>query len=154
MTRDGWIRCLASGCGFGYSPVISGTAGTLFSIIPYWVTIHIIGGPQHWAWYAGVILVLTVLSIWAADGMMVLTNSVDPKQVIIDEVVGFFVTMFLVPFSWGNVLLGFIIFRILDIIKPWPASWLDRLHDQWGFGVTMDDVAAGIYGCLIMHIIL
>ena len=68
----------------------------------------------------------------------------DASPIVIDEVAGYLVTVALVPFSWPAALLGFLFFRIFDVLKPWPASALDRVKN--GFGVVMDDLAAGVWG--------
>ena len=70
---------------------------------------------------------------------------------MIDEVVGYLVTMALVPFSWPAVLAGFVLFRIFDVAKPWPASAFDRV--KTGFGVVMDDVAAGVWAWAALRVL-
>ena len=67
-----------------------------------------------------------------------------------DEFVGYWITMFLVPVSWGTVLAGFALFRLLDIWKPWPICWIDK-HVQGGLGIMLDDVIAGAAACIILH---
>jgi phosphatidylglycerophosphatase A len=67
----------------------------------------------------------------------------DASPIVIDEVAGYLLTMALVPFSWSAALAGFLLFRVFDILKPWPASAFDRMKN--GFGVVMDDLAAGVY---------
>ncbi len=69
---------------------------------------------------------------------------------VIDEVAGQLITLFLIPFSWLTLVAGFVIFRALDIIKPAPARQAERLHGGWG--IMMDDVLAGIYGNLFLHL--
>ena len=72
----------------------------------------------------------------------------DASPIVIDEVAGYLVTMAFFPWSWGNVIAGFLLFRVMDVAKPWPASALDRVKS--GFGVVMDDVAAGVYAGLAL----
>ncbi len=75
----------------------------------------------------------------------------DPGEIVIDEVCGYMVSMFLIPFSIINIALGFFIFRLFDIVKPYPARKLEKLPG--GYGVVMDDVAAGIYTNLLLQLI-
>ncbi len=72
----------------------------------------------------------------------------DASPIVIDEVVGYLVTMMLVPFSWQAVAAGFVLFRIFDVLTPWPASALDRVKN--GLGVVLDDVAAGVWAALAL----
>jgi phosphatidylglycerophosphatase A len=76
----------------------------------------------------------------------------DASPIVIDEVAGYLVTMALVPWSWPAVLAGFVFFRILDVVKPWPASYFDKKVKN-GFGVVMDDVAAGVFGAVAMWLL-
>jgi phosphatidylglycerophosphatase A len=75
----------------------------------------------------------------------------DPSRVVIDEVVGFMITMFCIPCTFRTVLLGFFIFRLADIIKPFPARRSEKLPSGWG--IMMDDVWAGVYGNILLRII-
>jgi phosphatidylglycerophosphatase A len=75
----------------------------------------------------------------------------DASPIVIDEVAGYLVTMMMVPFSWWTVLAGFLAFRLFDILKPWPASAFDRVKS--GFGVVMDDVAAGVWASLALAVL-
>ena len=73
---------------------------------------------------------------------------VDASGIVIDEVIGYLVTMLLVPFGWRTAALGFLLFRLFDILKPWPASAFDRVKS--GLGVVMDDVAAGVWAAALL----
>jgi phosphatidylglycerophosphatase A len=77
----------------------------------------------------------------------------DSGKIVIDEVVGYLVTMTAVPVSWKGVVLGFILFRFFDITKIPPARFFDRRVKN-GYGVVMDDVIAGLYSCILLHLIL
>jgi phosphatidylglycerophosphatase A len=83
------------------------------------------------------------LSIHAAGHAGRHWGVVDASQIVIDEVMGYLVTMSFVPFSWPAAALGFVLFRIADVLKPWPASAFDRVKS--GLGVVLDDVAAGAW---------
>jgi phosphatidylglycerophosphatase A len=76
----------------------------------------------------------------------------DPQFVVIDEVAGQLITLIAAPIAWQSLLLGFILFRGFDIVKPWPVRRLERLPE--GVGIVVDDVAAGIYGLAVMQVVL
>jgi phosphatidylglycerophosphatase A len=137
---------LATWFGAGLSPKAPGTVGTL-AALPL-------------AWWAGqgslttqfVALAVTLaVAVPAAHAAGRWFGVVDAKQIVIDEVAGMLVTMLGVPVSWGTLLVGFALFRLFDISKPWPASYFDRKVKN-GFGVVFDDVMAGLYarGCLAL----
>jgi len=86
---------------------------------------------------------LAAVAVHAADRAGAYWKVVDASPIVIDEVVGYLLAMALVPWSWGGALLGFVLFRIFDVAKPWPASALDRRKS--GLGVVAVDLAAGIW---------
>jgi phosphatidylglycerophosphatase A len=79
-------------------------------------------------------------------------ESEDPSQIVIDEVCGYLFTMVLIPFNWVNVITGFILFRILDILKPYPIRNIEKFRG--GYGIVLDDVLAGIYANILMQIFI
>jgi phosphatidylglycerophosphatase A len=134
---DAWTVLAAWGpCGF--SPVAPGTVGTAGAV------------PLAWA-VAGLpplallpfLLAFFWLSVAAATRAGRHWKVVDASPIVIDEVIGYLVGMAFVPFSWPAALAGFLLFRLFDVWKPWPASYFDSVKS--GFGVVMDDVAAGLY---------
>lgn len=92
------------------------------------------------------------VAIWTSDRSQKLLAQHDPSIVVIDEVAGFLLTMFILPFSWLNLGIGFVFFRFFDILKPYPIKRLERL--KGGFGIVMDDLVAGIYALLGTKLIL
>jgi phosphatidylglycerophosphatase A len=134
---------LATWFGCGLVPLAPGTAGTV-GAIPLYLVLR-----PHGPW---VVLLaaaaLAVVGIWAAGEVIVTTGEIDPQIVVIDEVVGVLVTFAACGPSWTNVAAGFVLFRIFDQWKPWPARNLESLHG--GFGVVMDDVAAGVWGAAVI----
>jgi phosphatidylglycerophosphatase A len=98
------------------------------------------------------LVIVIVVSIWAAGRYQKLSGQNDPPKVVIDEVAGFSLTMFLLPLSWPILGLGFVLFRFFDILKPYPIRHLERL--KGGFGIVMDDLLAGLYTHLSLRIIL
>lgn len=142
------IILLATGFYTGYAPVVPGTFGTLVGI-PIAFFLSLLGRTA-----ATVILAVVILvSCWVADRAEKIYGMKDPNDIVIDEVVGYLVTVWLLPFTWFTVVAGFILFRVLDILKPFPI----RKVEGWipgGAGVVMDDVLAGVYGWIILHGIL
>ena len=78
---------------------------------------------------------------------------VDDKRIVIDELVGYLISVCFLPFSWTTAAVGFVLFRIFDILKPPPVSWIDK-NLKNGFGVVLDDVMAGVYAAVALHLIL
>jgi phosphatidylglycerophosphatase A len=100
-----------------------------------------LGGP---ALLLGAALALFALGIWASDAYMAAVKVHDPPAIVIDEVVGQWITLALLPLDPLVYALGFLLFRVLDILKPWPANFIDRAVTG-GFGVMLDDVVAAVY---------
>lgn len=100
----------------------------------------------------GLAIAVILIGIPAATQTARATGSEDPQFVVIDEVAGQLITLIAVPLSWETFLAGLVLFRIFDILKPPPARQLERLPE--GTGIVLDDVAAGIYAFLVIHILL
>jgi len=138
---------LATWFGSGLMPVTPGTFGTL-AAIPFVMLLGYVGG-----WYNGLgLIIITTVAIWTSQRSHDLLGRADPSEVVIDEVAGFSVTMFLLPLSWESVGLGCILFRFFDIIKPWPVRKAEGLKGGWG--IVLDDLLAGIYAHLILRGVL
>jgi phosphatidylglycerophosphatase A len=137
---------VATGLGFGYAPKAPGTAGTVWGVVLFWA---MAGWP---AWARAVAALVMVLISWGtAEVAGRYYHEADCQHIVIDEVAGYLVGVVLVPFSWVHAGVVFVLFRVFDITKPFPASWFDRqVHN--GFGVTMDDVVAGAYACGVFHL--
>ena len=133
----------------GYIPKAPGTAGTVVGVALYWI-LYLIFGAEYII-PANLILVLVMLypSIKLGDAGETFYGTKDPQAVVLDEMMGFWITMLFVPFSWTMVLLGFLLFRIMDILKPYPANTLQNL--KGGLGIMIDDYIAGVYACLVLH---
>ena len=134
--------------GTGYSPVASGTVGTIAAIPLYLLMVRLQLLP-----YLLLVILLTIFSCWVSGKAELIFNEKDSGKIVIDEVVGYLVTMTGVSLSLPAIILGFFLFRIFDIIKVPPANVIDR-HMKNGIGVVLDDVAAGIYACLMLHLLL
>ena len=138
---------IATTGGLGYAPVAPGTFGSAAGIALYWVT-------RDWTTIAqlGLILVVTLVGTWAATEAAAHFGKEDPGYVVIDEVAGQLVTLAFTGAGWTAAIAAFFVFRALDIIKPYPANRLERLHG--GVGIMADDLMAGVYGCVIVHLLM
>ncbi|MCM2357564.1 MAG: phosphatidylglycerophosphatase A [Geobacteraceae bacterium] len=141
------ILCASWG-GTGYSPVASGTVGTVAAIPLYLLLVRL-----PLPLYLLTLVPFFFFASWVAGHAEAVFGEKDSGKIVIDEVAGYLVTMTGVPLSWQGVLLGFLLFRLFDIVKPEPARFFDR-HLKNGYGVVLDDVAAGVYACLSLHLIL
>jgi phosphatidylglycerophosphatase A len=154
LLRDprGWI---ATGFASGLSPLAPGTVGTLMSLPLWFVLGHIL---PLWA-YLGVLAMLFALGCWCAQWVIAELAYEDPGCIVIDEWVGMGITWLVVAFGpkahaeWIYLLPAFLIFRVMDIAKVWPANWADR-HLHGGFGAMLDDTLAGIWGAMAMALLL
>lgn len=142
------IHLLALGFGTGYAPKMPGTIGTLVGILFYLPMIYL-----SWPIYTGATIVLFLLGIWLCEVTAGHLGVHDHGGIVWDEIVGFLITMTAVPSDWRFVVLGFVLFRLFDIWKPWPISWLDS-KVTGGLGIMMDDVLAGIYALIVLQIIV
>jgi phosphatidylglycerophosphatase A len=138
---------IATTGGLGYAPIAPGTFGSAAGVAIYFLT-------THWNLPAQVALAaaVTVVGIWASGIAAVFFGRSDPSQVVIDEVAGQLVTYLGTGVGWKGAIVGFLLFRALDIVKPWPANRLEALHG--GVGIVADDVMAGLYGCAMLHALI
>ncbi len=134
----GFWTLLAAWGPCGLSPVAPGTVGTLGGVPLAWAVARLEPLPS-----AAFLAAFLALSIHAAGHAGRHWGVVDASQIVIDEVMGYLVTMAFVPFTWPAAAVGFLLFRLFDVTKPWPASALDRV--KTGAGVVLDDVAAGVW---------
>lgn len=143
-----FILLLSSNAGLGYAPVASGTFGTLAGIPAYWL----LAGLPPTLWLL-TILALFFLACWASGEAGKIYGVVDDGRIVIDELVGYLVTIALLPFTWKAAIAGFFFFRFFDILKPQPARYCDRKIKN-GYGVVLDDVVAGLYAALCLRLLL
>ncbi|MBA2881770.1 phosphatidylglycerophosphatase A [Desulfosalsimonas propionicica] len=129
---------VATGGYIGKIPFAPGTFGSLPGLLLYWVMAQMHTG------YA-VLLALAVIAaaVWSAGRAELVMGQKDPGAIVIDEIAGMAVVFVGLPLSWPLAVSGFVLFRIFDIIKPFPVGWLERRFDG-GLGVVIDDVAAGL----------
>ena len=143
MSRLAYL--IATVGGVGRLPAAPGTWGSAVALPPAWA-IQYYGGP--WALLLATALVFG-LGCWAAAVHIRATGREDPSEVVIDEVAGQWLVLVPAPADPLLYLAGFLAFRVLDINKPWPASWADR-EVHGGLGAMLDDLLAAVYGCLAM----
>jgi phosphatidylglycerophosphatase A len=129
--------------GVGYAPVAPGTFGSAVGLLLWWLL------PASTAIQAAVIAAMFVAGSWGGNVAERHFGRSDPGQVVIDEVMGMLITLFLNPVGWLGALAGFLLFRIFDVIKPYPANRLERLHG--GIGVMADDAMAAVYANLVLR---
>ena len=129
--------------GVGWFPIAPGTAGSAVGVAIYLLT-------RSWNAQAQIALLvgIVLVGIWAASIAEVKLKKEDPGPVVIDEVAGQLLTLLLTGVAWKGAIAGFFIFRVLDIIKPFPARQLERLHG--GLGIMADDLMAAAYGLALM----
>lgn len=137
---------LATALGAGYAPVAPGTWGSAVGLL-LWLALP----STPWV-QALVIIAVVAAGVWSGGVAERHFGRVDPGQVVIDEVAGMLVTLFLNPVGWLGAAGGFLLFRVADILKPFPARRLERLHG--GLGIMADDVMAGIYANVALRVIL
>ena len=133
------VLFLAFGFGSGLAKKAPGTCGTV-AAIPVYLLLVLTGLPI----YSLLTIIITVVGIWICGQAADKLGEHDFGGIVWDEVAGYLITMWLVPFSWQTVLVGFVLFRLFDIVKPWPIKWLDQ-HVQGGLGIMIDDVLAGVF---------
>jgi phosphatidylglycerophosphatase A len=139
------LHLLAVGFGSGLLAKAPGTAGTVVGVALFWPLSELSLVP-----YLGVCLVLFLAGIWICGRAADALNAHDHPSIVYDEIVGYLVTMIAIPAEWPWMLAGFTLFRVFDIIKPWPISVLDR-RVKGGFGIMIDDLLAALFALCLLH---
>ena len=140
-------RLLAFGFGTGLAPVAPGTFGTLPALL-FWIPLSQV----HWSIYLAILVVMAVAGIWICQQASDVMGVHDHGGIVWDEIVGYLVAVFLIPFSLTAMVIGFFLFRAFDIVKPWPISWADK-KVSGGLGIMLDDIIAGAASCIVLHMI-
>jgi phosphatidylglycerophosphatase A len=149
LPKEVWrnpLYFIAFGFGSGALPVAPGTFGTLVAIPCYLLLSQL--SPNAYLTFT---LCFIIFSSWLCDYISKCTHTQDHPGMCIDEFAGFFVTMLYLPANGLWIVMGFILFRIFDIVKPWPINYVDK-NIHGGFGMVLDDVMAGILSCIILHV--
>jgi len=139
------IQFLAFGFGSGLAPKAPGTAGTVMAI-PLYLALSQFSLPV----YTAVVVAASLIGIWICGAASKQLKVHDHPGIVWDEFAGYWITMWALPVSWVTVLLGFVVFRVFDILKPWPIRAFDK-NVGGGFGIMIDDVLAGIASCAVVH---
>lgn len=145
-TPTGWLAC---GFGSGLAPVAQGTFGSLAAILP-WLLLRQLGLPLNLL----VIVIGFAIGVWACDAAGRVLGVDDHRSLVWDEFIGQWIALLpalLAP--WWTIAIGFALFRLFDVWKPWPIRYLDR-HLKGGLGVMVDDVVAGIFAALVLALLL
>ncbi|MBM7455237.1 phosphatidylglycerophosphatase A [Oceanisphaera litoralis] len=141
------LHLLALGFGTGLSPVMPGTMGTL-AAIPLYLLIQGLSP----LWYLLILALGFVAGIWICNAATRAIGRHDHGAIVWDEIIGFGITMFAAPAGGWWILVGFVLFRFFDIVKPWPIRWFDRrIHG--GFGIMFDDVIAGLFALACLQLL-
>jgi phosphatidylglycerophosphatase A len=141
---DAGAKLVATGLGSGYSRFAPGTAGSLVGLALF---LPLAG--LAWPVQLAAVVAITLVGTLAAARVARLVGRKDPGLVVVDEVAGQWITFVALPFTPLTALAGFLLFRVMDIVKPWPVRDLERLPG--GVGIMADDVAAGIYAHLLLR---
>ncbi len=139
------VVLIAVGFGSGLAPKAPGTAGTLVAI-----PLFILMQPLPLISYLLITTCLFIAGVWICTYAAEKFGVHDHPAIVIDEIVGYLITMIAAPDGWPVVAVGFVLFRLLDAIKPWPVSWFDR-NISGGLGIMLDDVVAGMIALAIMQ---
>lgn len=145
-----WKEIFFTGFYTGYCSIAPGTVATILATIIYIIE-FIIFGTGNFFVNAIVVLIMIYPSIKFGDAGEVFFNRKDPSEVVLDEMMGFWISVLFFPFNWKIVILAFILFRINDILKPFPIRKLENF--KGGLGIMMDDFISGIYANLMIRII-
>jgi len=142
-----FILFLATGFGVGYSPIAPGTLGTLVAI-PIYYFLSGIPFPLYEITLVGFFF----LSVWVSENAERFFGKKDDQRIVIDEIIGFLITMLWIPKTIPFIIIGFFLFRFFDILKPFPVRHLEK-GLKGGYGVVLDDVLAGVYANIILHVL-
>jgi phosphatidylglycerophosphatase A len=146
VTRLAVFVATAAYC--GYSPIAPGTAGSAAGLLVY----LLVPWSRSTSVEIGLIVGIFLAGIWAATAAERFFGGVDPGPVVIDEVAGMLITLAFIPVGMSGAIAGFFLFRIFDIVKPYPAGRFEQLHG--GLGVMADDAMAGVYANLSLRLLM
>src|SRR5215217_5655096 len=154
MKPTDYLALAIATCGVGYLPLAPGTFGSLVGVGIFWLLVRAnVANPLV---IIVAILAVTFAGIWAGSRVEQVSGRKDPGKVIVDEVAGQMIALFpltlFARWSTGTVILSFILFRFFDIVKPYPARRFEAL--KGGFGIMCDDLVAGVYGAVIVSMML
>ena len=132
----------------GYFPIAPGTVGSAAGLVVY----LLVWWAQSPLFEAGLILLLFAVGVWAGTTSERYFGGIDPGPIVLDEVVGMLITLAFIPVGLAGALIGFFLFRLFDVLKPFPAGRFEKLHG--GLGVMADDAMAAIYANIVLRLVL
>ncbi len=141
------VHFLALGFGSGLAPKAPGTFGTL-AAIPVYLLLSGLSLPV----YGAIVALVCLFGIYICGKAATDAGVHDHGAIVWDEIAGYLITMLMLPATWQTIITGFILFRIFDIFKPWPISYIDK-HCHGGVGIMLDDIIAGFLALACMHLI-
>jgi len=139
------VQLLAFGLGSGLSPRAPGTVGTLAAVPAYFLLAE-----RGLVVYSMVVIAAAVFGVWLCGAASRALHVHDHPGIVWDEWVGYWVTLWALPVEWQWVISGFVVFRVFDVLKPWPIGLLDR-RVSGGLGIMADDLVAGAMACVTLH---
>jgi phosphatidylglycerophosphatase A len=142
------VLFFATGGGVGFIPGARGTYGTIVALLLFWA---VRGLPL--VNYVLFVIAFSFFAIWISGLAEVYFQEADCQKIVIDEIAGYLVTMFLIPVQWKYVLAGFVAFRLFDILKPFPIRLIDQKL-KGGWGIVCDDLLAGVFANLVLQVII
>ncbi len=134
--------------GVGFIPLAPGTITSALIVLAYRFVLH----PLSWPILGGLILLLFILGVWSAEAYSLVLNRSDPGRIVIDEACGQLLALLWVPADKFPLALSFLVFRLLDVIKPYPLRLLEKLPGGWG--IMADDIGAGLVTLGVVHLTL
>jgi len=140
------VLFLAFGFGSGLAKKAPGTCGTIAAIPVYYLLAQ-----ASFTIYSLLTIIATIAGVWFCDVAAKKLDEHDFGGIVWDEVAGYLITMWFVPFSWQALLIGFVLFRFFDILKPWPIKWIDK-QVHGGLGIMLDDVLAGVFAGILLRL--
>ena len=140
---------LVCGFGSGFSPLAPGTAGSLMAVVLWWWCLAPLGVLLQLL----IVVIVSGLGVWLIERVQTRYQVKDPGAIVIDEFAGQWIVLLAAPRQWWVVLVGFCLFRLFDIAKPWPVGALER-RVPGGLGVMIDDLAAGAMGLIVLQFTL
>lgn len=145
--QDRLAGFIATGFGSGFSPYASGTAGSALALILFYPLSF-----THWSVQLGVVLFFLFVGRWSAEVCYRSNGVKDDGRIVVDEFIGMWITLLAQPFEWFPLLMGFLLFRALDIFKPFPADYFDQRESAWG--VMLDDLVSGVYAMVVLRLMI
>jgi len=141
------VNLFALGFGAGLSKYAPGTMGTLVA-----VPLYLLLAPLSLVYYIAIAVAVTLAGIWLCDRSAATLGVHDHPGIVWDEIAGYLLTMIAAPAGWQWIVLGFVLFRLFDIWKPWPIKVIDR-QVEGGFGIMLDDVVAALFAWAALQLV-